>query len=179
MDIDALPSLRCWAVEISIGDELYRIPPLPAADWMIAISASFTRVVPGLLDGDIESLLDGLACGEVPYAEIRDAARDAIAQTSGMKWWAAARLVYYLDQHWGTVGGALLSRGTNPSTSPLGAVLTSTYRILLENCKNEQERTKLDFELTKPPPGVSAKELYNPAKAAASFKALASLPMDS
>lgn len=179
MDIDALPSLRCWAVEVEIGGWPYRIPPLPAADWMIAISASFTRVVPGLLEGDIESLLDGLVDGSVAYGEVRDAARDAIAQISGMKWWAATRLVYYLDQHWGTVGGALLSRGTNPSTSPLGAVLTSTYRILLENCKNEQERSKLDFELMKPPPGVSAKELYDPARAAANFKALASLPMDS
>jgi hypothetical protein len=174
MDIDALPSLRCWAVEVFIGEEVYRIPSLPAADWLIAISASFTRIVPGMLEGDLEGLLDRVAYGDVPYGELREAGRDAIAQVSGMKWWAAARLVYYLGSHWSTIGGALLLRGTDPSTHSIGAVLTSTYRILLENCKNEQERVKLDYELERPPTGTPISQMYDADKATASFMALAS-----
>jgi hypothetical protein len=176
VDIDALPSLRCWAVEVYIGGVTYRIPPLPAADWLIAISASFTRVVPGMLEGDIEDLLDRVSYGDVPYVEIRDASRDAIAQITGMKWWSAARLVHYLGSHWSTVGGALLSRGVDMSTHPIGAVLTSTYRILLENCKDEQERRKLDFELERPPAGIPISQMYDPVKATASFMALANAP---
>lgn len=176
MDIDALPSLRCWAVEVDIAGETYRIPALPAADWLIAISASFTRVVPGMLEGDIESLLDRIAYGDVLYSEIRDASRDAISQVTGMKWWAAARLIYYLGGHWGTVGGALLSRGVDLSRHSIGAALTSTYRILLENCKDEQERRKLDFELERPPAGIPISQMYDAQKATDSFMALANAP---
>lgn len=176
MDIDALPSMRCWAVEVDIAEETYRIPALPAADWLIAISVSFTRVVPGMLEGDIEGLLDRVTYGDVPYAEIRDASRDAITQVTGMKWWAATRLIYYLGSHWGTVGGALLSRGVDLSRHSIGAVLTSTYRILLENCKNEQERVKLDFALERPPSGIPISQMYDAQKATASFMALANAP---
>ena len=140
MDIDALPSLRCWAVEVDIGDQSYRIPPLPATDWLIAISTSFTRVVPGMLEGNIEDLLDLVSYGDIPYVELRDAGRDTIAQVAGMKWWAAARLVYYLGSHWSTVGGALLMRGIDPSTHSIGAVLPCTYRLLLENCVGENDQ---------------------------------------
>ncbi len=176
MDIDTLPSLRCWAVEVDIGGGIYRIPPLPAADWLAAISASFTRVVPGMLEGDIEDLLDRVAYGDIPYSELRDAGRDTITQATGMKWWAAARLVYYLDSHWSTIGGAVLMRGIDPSTRSIGAVLTCTYRVLLENCKNEQERVKLDHELERPPSGIPISQMYDPAKATASFMALANAP---
>lgn len=171
-----LPSLRCWAVEIGIGGQQYRIPALPATDWLIAISASFTRVVPGMLEGDIEELLDRVAYGDVPYQELRDASRDAISQATGMRWWAAARLVHYLGSHWGTIGGVLLSRGTDMSTQPIGAILTHTYRILLENCKDEQERRKLDFELERPPAGIPISQMYDADKATASFMALANTP---
>jgi len=176
MDIDALPSLRCWAVEVYIGEETHRIPPLPATDWLIAISTSFTRIVPGMLEGDIEALLDRVAYGDVSYPQLRDAGRDVIGQVAGMRWWAAARLVYYLGSHWSTVGGALLLRGADPSTHSIGAVLTSTYRILLENCKDEQERRKLDFELERPPPGIPISQMYDADKATASFMALANAP---
>lgn len=176
MDIDALPSLRCWAVEVDIAGETHRIPALPAADWLIAISASFTRVVPGMLEGDIETLLDRVAYGDVPYAEIRDASRDAIAQVTGMKWWAAARLIYYLGSHWSTIGGALLSRGVDLSKHSIGAVLTSTYHILLENCKDAAERKKLDFALERPPAGIPISQVYDADKATANFMALASAP---
>lgn len=176
MEIEALPSLRIWAVQVPLGGQLYRIPPLPAADWLIAISASFSRIVPGMLEGDIEDLLDQIAYGQIPYAEIRGAGRDTIAQVTGMKWWSAARLTHYLGQHWATVGGALLARGANPSTDSIGAILTHTYRLLLENCKDEQERRKFDFELDRPPAGIPISEMYDPQKAAAAFMALGSAP---
>jgi hypothetical protein len=64
----------------------------------------------------------------------------------------------------------------DPSTAPLGAVLTLTYRILLENCKDEGERRKLDIELDKPPVGVPVAEMFDQRQAAANFMALADAP---
>jgi hypothetical protein len=83
VDIDALPSLRCWAVEVDIGDATYRIPSLPASHWLIAISMSFTRVVPGMIEGNVEDLLDQVTYGDI-LREAADAGRGtAIARVAG------------------------------------------------------------------------------------------------
>lgn len=179
MRIDATASLRLWAVNVTLGGRTYRIPPRPAAAWLAAIgSPNLARIVPGMLEDTEagEDILDLVLDGELQASEWRDAAHQAIATVTGMKWWTAARLTNYLLEHWGTVGGAVLSRGQDPATAPVGAVLTLTYRILLENCKDEQERRKLDLELDKPPTGVPVAEMFDAQQAAANFMALADAP---
>lgn len=179
MKIDATASLRVWAVTVDIAGRSYRIPPRPAAAWLGAIaSTNLARIVPGMIE-DVEAgedLLDALLAGEVPVAEWQNAAHDAIATVTGMKWWTASRLTYYLLDSWSVLGGAVLARGLDPSVAPVGAVLTLTYRILLENCKDESERRKLDLELDKPPTGIPISEMYDPKQAAANFMSLAGAP---
>ena len=179
MRIDATASLRVWAVTVDIGGRRYRIPPRPAAAWLGAIGAtSLSRIVPGMLE-DVEageSLLDDLLTGEIPVVDWQDAAHDAIATVTGMKWWTASRLTHYLLDSWGILGGAVLARGLDPAVAPVGAVLTLTYRILLENCKDESERRKLDLELDKPPTGVPISQMYDAQQASANFMALADAP---
>lgn len=179
MKIDATASLRLWAVTVDLGGDRYRIPPRPAAAWLAAIGdVSLSRILPGMLE-DVEAgedLLDRVLDGEIPVVEWQDAARDAIATVTGMKWWTASRLTYYLLDNWGTLGGAALARGLDPAVAPVGAVLTLTYRILLETCKDETERRKLDLELDKPPTGIPISEMYDAKQAAASFMALANAP---
>lgn len=179
MKIDATASLRVWAVTVELAGRSYRIPPRPAAAWLGAIaSTNLARVVPGMIE-DVEAgedLLDALLAGEIPVADWQDAAHDAIATVTGMKWWTASRLTYYLLDSWSVLGGAVLARGLDPSVAPVGAVLTLTYRILLENCKDETERRKLDLELDKPPTGIPVSEMYDPKQAAANFMSLAGAP---
>jgi hypothetical protein len=179
MKIDATASLRLWAVTVDLGGERYRIPPRPAAAWLAAIGATnLSRIIPGMLE-DVdagEDLLDRILAGEVRAAEWQDAAHDAIATVTGMKWWTASRLTYYLLSSWSTLGGAVLSRGLDPAVAPVGAVLTLTYRILLENCKDESERRKLDLELDKPPTGIPISEMYDAQQAASNFMSLADAP---
>jgi hypothetical protein len=179
VNIDAAPSLKLWAVTVTAGGRAYRIPPLPAADWLRAIaSPSLGQVFPGMIpDSEVrDEVLDALLEGGLSLAEWHRAAHDAIAAISGTKWWSATRLTRYLLDNWGTVGGAVIARGMDPSTAPLGAVLTLTYRILLENCKDEGERRKLDIELDKPPVGVPVAEMFDQRQAAANFMALADAP---
>jgi hypothetical protein len=177
--IDATASLRVWAVTVTLGGQRHRIPPRPAAAWLAAIgSNNLSRVVPGLFeDGEAgEDLLDLVLDGSVPVAEWQDAAHEAIATVTGMKWWTAARLVNYLMSNWGTMGGAVIAKGLDPAVAPVGAVLTLVYRIALENCKDEAERRKLDLELDKPPTGVPISEMFDEKQAAANFMALADAP---
>jgi hypothetical protein len=90
--------------------------------------------------------------------------------------WSATRLSSWLVGNWDTLGSAVLSRGLDMSTAPLGAVLVVTYRVILENQKGEQERHKVDLELDRPPVGVSAEEMFDPRSATAAFMALADAP---
>lgn len=179
MKIDATASLRVWAVTVDLGGQRYRIPPRPAAAWLGAIgSPNLSRIIPGMLE-DVEAgedLLDRLLAGEIPVAEWQDAAHDAIATVTGMKWWTASRLTYYLLDSWSILGGTVLARGLDPAAAPVGAVLTLTYRILLENCKDEAERRKLDLELDRPPAGIPIAQMYDAKEASANFMALANAP---
>lgn len=178
MRFDAEASMRCWGVVLNIGGRDYAIPPLPAGPWLTAITTpSYRAVVPGLIRGlSTDDLIDALVARRVTVADLDQAARDAIAEISGMKWWSATRLAAWLVGNWHTLGSAVLSRGLDMQTAPLGAVLVVTYRVILENCKDEQERQKVDIELDMVPRGVAVEEMFDQRAAAAAFMALADAP---
>jgi len=180
VNIDPAPSLRLWAVTVDLAGRQWRIPPLGAGVWLGAIGGTYSQIVPGLLElgGDEQdALLDLMLAGQLRAEECHAAARDAIATVTGMKWWAAARLTSYLMQEWGTLGGEVLRR-VDLERHSVGAVLTVVYRTLLENCKGEPERQKLDFELTKVPPGVDVEEMIDRQAASDAFMALAAIDGD-
>lgn len=178
MRFDAEASMRCWGVTLSIGGRDYRIPPHPAGPWLKAIvTPSYRAIVPGMITGlSMDDLLDQMVARRVTVADLDRAAREAIGEIAGMKWWSAVRLTSWLLGNWHTLGSAVLSRGLSMSVDPLGAVLVVTYRVILENCKDEQERQKVDMELDLAPRGVSAEEMFDPVAAGAAFMALASAP---
>jgi len=181
MNIDPAASLRRWAVTVELAGREFRIPPLGADAWLLAIQGAYVKIVPGMfeLDSDAQDdLLDLMLAGRLSITECQVAARDAIGTAAGMKWWAAVRLSSYALQEWGTIGGALLTRGIDPAQISYGAFLTATYRFILENCKGEPERQKLDIELLKVPPGVSVEEMIDRRAASAAFMALAAADGD-
>lgn len=178
MRFDAEASMKCWGVTLDIGGHDYRIPPHPAGPWLRAITAnSYRAIVPGMVSGlAMDDLLDQMVAGRVRVADLDQAARVAIAEISGMRWWSAARLSAWLTGNWHTLGSAVLSRGLDMQKAPLGAVLVVAYRVILENCKDEQERQRVDMELDLAPRGVPAEEMFDPVTANAAFMALADAP---
>lgn len=176
MRFDPAASMRCWGVTVEIGGRDYRIPPHPAAVWLPAIVAPSLRpIVPGMVVGlAVDDLLDQMEAGAVSVTEMDRAARDAIGEVAGMKWWAAARLSGWLWGNWDSIGGLLMSRGIDMGAIPLGAVLVAAYRIIQENRKDEAERRKIDLELDKPPvnSGVAVEEMFDQKAATQSFMAL-------
>lgn len=175
MRFDATASMRCWGLTVAIGGHDYAIPPLPAGPWLTAITApGYRRIVPGLVVGlPLDDLLDEMVAGRVRASELDEVARDAIGEISGMQWWSAARLSGWLVGHWESLGSAVLARGLKMDRDPLGAVLAVTYRVILENCRDEQERQKVGMELDHAPRGVTVEQRYNQVEAARSFMALA------
>lgn len=177
MRFDAAASMRCWGVAVDLGGVEYHIPPRPAGPWLTALTARSLRpIVPGMVAGlDADDLVDAMVRGRVRVADLDRAARDAITEASGMRWWSAARLAYWLTSNWETLGAEVLGRNVRLDTDPLGLVLVLAYRVIQENAKGEPERRRVDLELDKPPVGlgVAAEEMFDQQTATSAFMALA------
>lgn len=172
MRIDAVAALRMWAVQVDLGGQSYRIAPRPAVEWMTAVlEGQWLDIVPGWLEVDADYIDDGLQDGTITYVECVAAARDALAQMAGTMWWAAARLICSAARDPDTAGELWLA-GVDPGRVPLGAVIAATYRLYTREA-SAADRARLDMDLERTPPGVSAEERYDPAAAAAGFAALA------
>lgn len=170
MNIEAAAILRCWRIDVDVGNAVYTIPALPAVHWLQAIlEGSHFDVVPGLLrDEDGADIDDQLIAGTLDHEEIRAAARAAITAASGMKWWTAQRLAYASLSTW--VGGELLLRGVDPERVSLGGYLAAAYRAVTRTA-DEKQRLRIDSDLERPPLGVSPEEWFDEDEAAARFEA--------
>lgn len=172
MKIEAGASLRCLAVNIHVAGRGWRIPPLPAADWLEAIAGTWLDIVPGLIDDPDGEFDDLLIDGAVGMAECEAAAKGAVAAVSGMRWWTAIKLANTVNGQWHTVGGEVLRSGVDPGVRSLGAVLTAVYWAFARHM-DDQKLAKLHIDLDKPPRGVPVSEMYDRDAAAQAFLALA------
>lgn len=157
-------------VRVTLGGEQYRIPALPAADWMVVmLDRDLADVVPGMLEGDLDALWDRVFDGEVTTEECEQAAKDALSAVAGVEWWQAVKLVHSAAADPAVIG-ELRSSGADLTTLPLGAVLAALYRIYTRD-REPKDVAKVDAEIAKPPPGVSAVVTrYDAAAAAAAFE---------
>lgn len=158
-------------VLVDLGGREYRIPALPAAQWMLVLlERGWADIVPGMCEGDLDDLHDDIALGFVTTAECEQAAMDAVTAAAGTDWWTAVRLLHSAAQDPAGMG-ELRSTGLDLTTAPLGAVLATLYRIYTRD-KDAKDIAKIDQELTKLPPGMSAVDVrYDAAAAAAAFEA--------
>lgn len=179
MRFDAAASLKCWRIVVDIGGRDYTIPAQPAGPWLSAlVSGSWRPILPGMLVGaDADRILDEMERGRVKVSALDAAAREAVAEVCGMKWWSAVRLAAWLWGNWDTVGSLVLARGLAMDRDPIGAVLVVAYRVIQEHRKDEQERQRIDLELDKPPvnAGVSAEEMFDQQAATQAAMAMLNL----
>lgn len=175
MKIDPAAVVRCRPVLVELGGVDYRIGPHPAGEWLQPIlEKGWAAIVPGMLDDAVpadrtlDDLYDELTDGTITTADCEKAAQDAVSAVSGMKWWAAVRLIHAGASEPGVIGELQLS-GVDLTTAPLGAVVAGLYRIYTRD-QDPKDVAKLDAELTRTPPGVSAAERFDEAEAAEAFE---------
>lgn len=142
-------------MEVSLGGEEYRIPALPAADWVEAIlSKDATAIVPGLFPReDEEEILILLMAGEIDTDEILAAARDAIEAAAGRPWWEAMRLVSSAGENADTVLGTLVKEGFDFERRSLAALCAVIYALATSNM-DKKDRAKFDMDLKSMPAEV-------------------------
>lgn len=166
-DVDGRAALRCWPVMVEVGEQEFHIAARPAIDWILPIvGEDWLGIVPGLIVDD--SLSDLLATGEILVSDCVVSARDAVAAATGMRWWSAVRLVQTgvmsVD-----VSGSLVLAGVDPCQVSIGAYVAAVYRVISAD-RDKKERTNLDHEIERIPPGIPFQDLYDPEQAAASFE---------
>jgi hypothetical protein len=158
-------------VSVDLAGRTYRIPPVPAAQWMLTLlEQGWSDIVPGMLEGNLDTLHDAIADGDISTDECERAAQDAVTAAAGVPWWVAAKLIHSAAADPGVMG-ELRSSGADLTTMPLGAAMVTLYRIYTRD-KEKKDVAKVDAELAKLPPGMSAVEArYDPAAAADAFEA--------
>lgn len=157
--MNAAAALRPAAVVVELGDWEYEIPSLPAADWLEALLAGWTGVVPGMLHAEDEiSILRDQRSGAVKRAEIVAAAKSATEAAAGRRWWEVERLWSTASdqEFWPAISGQLLARVDLERVS-LGGALNVIYVIMVEHMK-EDKRHQFDAMLQAPPASVIAEE---------------------
>lgn len=174
MKIDPAAVVKCRPVLVDLGGTDYRIGPRPAGDWLVPIlEKGWAAIVPGMLDAlpagrTLDDLYDDLTAGAITTTECEKAAQDAVSAVSGLKWWAAVKLIHAGASDPGVIGELRLS-GVDLSAAPLGAVVAGLYRIYTRD-QDPKDAAKLDAELMRPPAGVSAADRFDEAEAAEMFE---------
>ena len=170
MEINGIAALRCWPVDLDIAGCQHRIPPLPAVEWIVAITGSWTDVVPGLVEADDIDLTDRIAQGEVTVAQLTTAAKDAVAAAAGMPWWAAIRLVE-AGVNQASAAGELALDAVDAEQVSLAAWCAAVYQAMCRNA-DEKQCAKLDRQLLETPQDVTVEERYDEQAAADAFEAM-------
>lgn len=157
--MDPLAALKCWPITVELGGREFTIPPLPAAEWFLAVLGEKPLpIVPGLLSPEDEEVVsDLIVFGRVGLQEVVAVSREALELASGWRWWEADRLIRSAGAQWKLLGGELTRYGVDLNVLPLGAVLNALYSMAVKGL-NEQKRQALDFQISQPPAELAEEE---------------------
>lgn len=175
---DALAALDIWGCEVEVAGWTVTVPALPAAEWMMAILREDAGpIIPGMLADPIDraKIIMALIDGETTIEELAELSRDVLAEMSGWHWWQADRLIRGAGAYWRQIGGQLGRLGVDLHAISIAAALNTIYVLCVETMTQE-ERAKFEFELSRPPEGVDAAELYDAEAATAAVYALLGPP---
>jgi hypothetical protein len=157
--VDPVASLRVAEIDVEIGDYLYTVPALTAADWIEVLDAgSGWSVIPGLLSPqDKLSVMRDYLSGAVTSQGLLDAGRRVLEVAGGRKWWEVQRLVDSATTAaaWPTVHGNLVWKGVDLDRVTLAGFCNVIWVMGLQGCQKDSERQALEWEITKPPPGFA------------------------
>lgn len=138
---------RAWTLRLSTAEQWFG-----AAGYDIEDLAG---IFPGgLLDRDLDAMWEfALANPRDAQRRWRNTARVALGRAAGRDWWWALNLIKRCLGSWMYINGHMLLRGVDAAALPLATYLDAVYMAMWEPSK-EEDRAKLDIELSMPPPDV-------------------------
>lgn len=155
--MDPVASLRPAEIDVEIGEYVYTVPALTAAEWIeVLAEGNGWAILPGLLSSaDRLSVLRDYLSGAVTSQDLLDAGRHVLEVAGGRKWWETRRLVDSALQAnvWPTLHGQMVWKGVDLDRLTLAGFVNAVWVSALQACQKESERQALEWEVTKPPPG--------------------------
>jgi hypothetical protein len=155
--VDPVASLRPAEINVDVGEWSYTVPALNAADWIEVLAAGNTAaVIPGLLGADDQrSIMRDFLHGAITSKEIEDASHRVLEVAGGRKWWEVERLVHSAlsEGSWAQVHGQLVLANVDLERLTLAGFVNAVWFMALQGVQKQADRDRLEWELTKPPPG--------------------------
>lgn len=155
--MDPVASLRPAETDVEVGEYVYTVPALSAAEWIeVMASGGPAAIIPGLLPpADRFELLRDFLAGRCTAKDMLDAAHQVLAMAGGRRWWEVERLVTSSTQSdaWPSIHGQLVLKGVDLDRLTLAGFCNAVWVLALQGCKKESDRQALEWEITKPPPG--------------------------
>lgn len=177
MASDLLASLKPWSIEdVIIVDQTYRVPPLPAIDWLTILLDEQVSIfaITGLLEPDAnENVEQHVLTGRYQREDWEELVWELVTIAAGRPWWTTLYLIGNAKHPTNVeaVKGQLVLNHIDATTISLSAWLDAVYHIFTQHMKSE-DRQKFDLLLARPPAGSGAKP--NPSANRAAFRALMS-----
>lgn len=160
---DPVASLDIYSVLVTVGSRSFRIPALPASEWLKVLleeALDPEALFPGLCDPSVvvsvnQMMLDGEATG----ADLREAIWDALEAASGRRWFIAVKICAYARANWDVIGGELARHGVYPKQMSLSAWLDACYSTMLHliGDADPKKLTPFTADVTRLPPEEARK----------------------
>jgi hypothetical protein len=155
---DPVASMRIWGADVTLGDQVFRVPAMDAAGWLeylLADKIVYEDLFPGLAGpAAVVAVNQMLLDGEVSNEDLEQAILDLIEQVSGRAWWVTVKLCFSLRHNWESAGGELARNAVVPFGVPLSYWLDAAYatmiRLFMEGPK-PKDASRWTHELTVPP----------------------------
>lgn len=177
MASDLLASLKPWSIEdIVIVDRTYRIPALPAVDWLAILLDEQVSLfaITGLLEPDANEDIELHILNDAySYEEWEELVWELVAIAAGRPWWTTLYLIGNAKSATNVdmVKGELALHGVDATRISLSSWLDAVYRIFTQHMTQE-DRQRVDLILARPPAGIKVKTDVKANRA--SFEALMS-----
>lgn len=154
--VNLLSWLRPEKIIVAYADRPWRLEARTAADWLGGMAMDFdtlSGIFPGLIcDDDVDDMSQLL---KTPGHEegLEDVARKVVQAAGGRDWWWTVSLAKKSLANWILVNGFLVRQGVRADAIGFPDWLDACYTWLWER-GDEEQRTKLDIELSLPPRGA-------------------------
>lgn len=158
--LNGFESLRPQQVTVTAFGRPWILTAQTAYDWIGAAIIDFddlSGIFPGQLDyNDLDSLW-GLS-GRGDFSKrCTLTARAALGRASGKDWWWTLNLIRKLTSGWSVINGVMIRQGVRIQDTSLPDYCDAFYSLMWERAA-EEDRMKLDIELSMPPKGVRVRQ---------------------
>jgi hypothetical protein len=159
--VNLLRLLRPEHVSVGFCDQAWPLEATSALDWLGAIAVdleTLAGVFPGLIGDDrLDDMINLIVEDPARMLNWLPVAQEVVGAAAGRDWWWAVNLTRKATSSWPLINGFLIRQGVRADGIGFPDWLDACYSWLWEHC-DEEERIKLDLQLSMRPKGVAIKQ---------------------